>query len=121
MIECVIFDLDDTLFEEVEYCKSGFRQIASVLAKETNTVSTDELYDALWHQFTSGDSKTVFNAVLDLFNITYDNNFIRRLITIYRSHLPAITLPEDSKSVLDHLQIHTKMALLSDGFYLLSG
>ena len=116
MIECIIFDLDDTLFEEVEYCKSGFRKIAAVLAEKTNVASIQEFYDAFWYQFKSGNPKTIFNSVLDQFNIDYDGNYIRRLIEIYRSHLPTITLPDDSRKVLDHLHLHSKIALLSDGF-----
>ena len=116
MIECVIFDLDDTLFEEVEYCKSGFRQVATVLAKVITALSAEKIYDALWDQFRLGNSNAVFNVVLDQFDVTYDDNFIRRLIKIYRSHLPTIILPEDSKRVLDNLLIHKKLALLSDGY-----
>ena len=116
MIECVIFDLDDTLFEEIEYCKSGFRKIASVLAKEAKIATPEEIYCALWNEFTSGDSQKVFNVVLDQFNISYDRRFIYGLVEKYRCHLPKITLPADSREILDLLRYRTKMALLSDGF-----
>ena len=116
MIECVIFDLDDTLFEEIEYCKSGFREISARLAKQTNVAASDEIYEALWNEFKQGKSGTIFNAVLDQFNLNYDHKFIVNLVKIYRDHLPTIALPEDSRKILDHLRNHFKIALLSDGF-----
>ena len=32
MITTVVFDLDDTLYDEVEYCRSGFEAVAEFLA-----------------------------------------------------------------------------------------
>jgi FMN phosphatase YigB (HAD superfamily) len=31
MITTVIFDLDDTLYDEIDYCKSGFMAVAEFL------------------------------------------------------------------------------------------
>jgi FMN phosphatase YigB (HAD superfamily) len=32
MIKTVVFDLDDTLYDELDYCKSGFMAIAESVA-----------------------------------------------------------------------------------------
>jgi len=32
MITTVVFDLDDTLYDELDYCRSGFRAVAESVA-----------------------------------------------------------------------------------------
>ena len=33
---CVIFDLDDTLYKEIDYLKSAYREIASLVEQTTS-------------------------------------------------------------------------------------
>ena len=56
MITTVVFDLDDTLYDEIEYCKSGFAAVAEFLADwpEAPSAETRRIFDALWEQFTAG-------------------------------------------------------------------
>ncbi len=115
MITTVIFDLDDTLYDEIEYCKSGFRAVADFLANLLK-VPTQDIFNTLWKQFTAGNRSNTFNATLDEIRIEYDNNLIQELINVYRSHVPTITLPTDSQDVLRELSKKYALALLTDGF-----
>jgi len=40
MITTVVFDLDDTLYDEIEYCKSGFAVVAEFLANRSQARSS---------------------------------------------------------------------------------
>ncbi len=115
MITTVVFDLDDTLYDEIEYCRSGFTSVAEYLAGLLK-VSARHIIEALWKQFETGNRKKTFNKALDELGISYDDGLIQELIEVYRNHLPKINLPADSKDVLDQLSDKYTLALLTDGF-----
>jgi putative hydrolase of the HAD superfamily len=116
MITTVVFDLDDTLYDEIEYCKSGFRAVAEFLANLPDVPPAKRIFDSLWKQFTAGNRTKTFNAALDELNISYDDKRIRELVNAYRSHNPRIKLPQDSRDVLCNLRAKYTLALLTDGF-----
>jgi putative hydrolase of the HAD superfamily len=116
MIEAVAFDLDDTLYDEVDYCRSGFHAVAKFLAGCLPAQSTKTILDALWGQFSSSNRSTTFDAALDSLGIKHDENLIQTLVQVYRNHRPEISLPEDSKEILSQLSSGYKLGLLTDGF-----
>jgi putative hydrolase of the HAD superfamily len=126
MITTVIFDLDDTLYDEIEYCKSGFAAAAEFLANRSESTSADSTtvqadmkhiyYEVLWEQFNTGNRTRTFNTALDELDISYDDELILQLIEVYRRHKPKITLPPDSRDALHELSKKYTLALLTDGF-----
>ena len=116
MITTIAFDLDDTLYDEIEYCKSGFASVAEFLANLPETPTAKCIFDAFWKQFTTGNHTKTFNAALEELGIAYDDKFISELIKAYRNHIPKITLPQDCKDVLCQLSNKYTLALLTDGF-----
>jgi len=40
MITTVIFDLDDTLYDEIDYCRSGFASVAEFLAYRASSIES---------------------------------------------------------------------------------
>ena len=116
MITTIIFDLDDTLYDEIDYCKSGFTAVARFLANGPWRATCEQIFNILWEEFTAGNRKTTFNAALDKLGRPYDDDFISELITVFRNHRPKITLPVDSRDVLDLLSGKYILALITDGF-----
>jgi putative hydrolase of the HAD superfamily len=116
MITTVVFDLDDTLYDELDYCRSGFRAVAEFIADLPDAPSARHIFDRLWKQFTAGNRTKTFNAALDDLGINYDDQIIQKLIKTYRSHPPKISLPADSANVLRQLSKKYTLALLTDGF-----
>ena len=125
MVTTVVFDLDDTLYDEIEYCKSGFTAVAEFLANRsefasanptTVQVETGRITEALWEQFSTGNRTKTFNRALDKLDISYDDKLILELIEVYRQHKPTITLPPDSRDTLCELSKKYTLALLTDGF-----
>jgi putative hydrolase of the HAD superfamily len=116
MISTIIFDLDDTLYDEIDYCRSGFLAVSRYVAERFPGASAKPLYEAMVHQFETGNRKTVFNAALKSCRIAFDDDLVATLIEAYRNHHPAITLPPESKKTLDELGKRYKLAMLTDGF-----
>ncbi len=116
MVTTVIFDLDDTLYDEIEYCKSGFKAVSKFLAKRSANPSSECIFETLWKQFTSGNRTRTFNIALKELEITFDDDLISELIKAYRNHSPQIALPAESKDILESLCSKYTLALLTDGF-----
>ncbi len=116
MITTVVFDLDDTLYDEIDYCRSGFAAVAEFLASRPDTPDAERIFDCLWEQFTAGNRTKTFNAALDQLGISCDETLIGSAVKVYRDHVPKITLPAESRDILCQLQQKYTLALLTDGF-----
>ncbi len=116
MITTVVFDLDDTLYDELDYCQSGFRAVARFLAKVAPIPCSDDVFTSLWRHFTEGNRTQTFNAALDELGIAYDEALIAQLIEVYRTHRPCLELPAESRRTLDALRKTHTLAMLTDGY-----
>jgi len=116
MITVVVFDLDDTLYDEIEYCRSGFAAVSEFLANMHDAPPCECISAALWEQFSAGNHTRTFNAALDELAIGCDDKLVLELVKVYRNHVPKITLPEDSRGILVELSTKYTLGLLTDGF-----
>jgi putative hydrolase of the HAD superfamily len=113
-VKLVVFDIDDTLYPERLYCQSGFRAVSKYLA-ESKGVCAESFYESLCQAFDRAGGK-LFNLVLDKFNISYDEEFIEKIVAVYREHKPHIQLWPDAEEVLNYLKERYNLAIISDGF-----
>jgi putative hydrolase of the HAD superfamily len=104
----IVFDLDDTLYDEVDFVKSGFQEIANYLKDE-------KYYNFMCEVFESEGSGKVFNKLIEKFCLDVN---INKLIEIYRFHTPNIVLPNESLELLKFAK-EFKTALISDGHYIM--
>jgi len=104
----IVFDLDDTLYDEIDFVKSGFKEVAKYLA--------DEKYnDFMIDLFYKEGSGKIFDRLIKKFNLDVN---LQKLIEIYKFHYPNIFLPKESKELLDFSKSF-KTALISDGHYIM--
>lgn len=115
MIKTVLFDLDDTLYDEIDYCRSGFQAVSEYMSGVYG-VSGDQAFKIMWQEFNFGDRGRVFNAVFEGLGISADDEGIFKLVEVYRGHKPDILLPDDSEEVLRGLSENYKLGLVSDGY-----
>lgn len=116
MIQVALFDLDDTLYDELDYCRSGYRAAASHLNLLFPHLDTDVIANAFENAFLSGQRNRVFNAGLEAVGVEYDREFIGQLVTVYRGHFPSIEMDEDGWKVLEEARKCYRLGMLSDGF-----
>lgn len=117
MITTVVFDLDDTLYDEIDYCRSGFTAVADLLAEMPSSQPAEHIFNCIWQLFNDGERSRTFNAALEHLGIKYDDKLIGELIKVYRNHIPKIMLPDDSADILRQLKEgRYSLGLLTDGF-----
>lgn len=101
----IIFDLDDTLYSEKEYVRSGYRVIAEAYPQ------IDNMEKKLWRAFLK--KKQAIDVVLNAENmISEKDNCIR----LYRQHTPQIVLYSGVDGMLkDIMNQKKKLGLITDG------
>lgn len=79
-----IFDLDDTLYSEIDYLKSAFITIAGEIAPDIYK----SLYDEMLNSYLSGGD--TFKLLIEKYS--EKKLTIEKLLYLYRNHYPDITL-----------------------------
>ena len=102
-IEAVIFDLDDTLYPEIEYVKSGFKKIAE-------RFKMPELELELWQSFERGGK-----PIDDVFNAHEIINLKDEALHVYRFQKPTIRLFDGVEDMLKRLHKSYKIGIITDG------
>ena len=113
MIKVVLFDLDDTLFPESSYIKTGFKCVEQYIECKYNiTIKKGFLYEL----FEVNPSR-VYNRALEELSIVYCKSDITELIEVYRSHFPkGIELYEDANNILKVLdKMPIRLGIITDG------
>jgi putative hydrolase of the HAD superfamily len=117
----VAFDLDDTLFPERAFVRSGFRMVSEYLQREG--FASEPLIGRMEALFNAGARDHVFDTVLAEAGIAPTAALIRRLVEIYRSHClpegpvkPDIQLYPDAERALGRFRVRgLKLGLVTDG------
>ena len=103
----VCFDLDDTLYKEVDYLKSAYHEIADLVEKKS---SSQDVYDKMIAWWEAGEN--VFGNLISSchLDVTVDD-----LLEIYRKHQPQICLDEATQRILSQLLQTCQLGIISDG------
>ncbi|MBF0486570.1 MAG: HAD hydrolase-like protein [Nitrospirae bacterium] len=109
-----LFDLDDTLYREMDYVEGGFRAVAEFLGGRYGLKEETVLDKTMSILHTSGRGK-IFDKLIELLGIS-NEEIVRYLIYMYRTHKPAISVYEDVIPVFEHLRsVGVKTGLITDG------
>jgi putative hydrolase of the HAD superfamily len=109
---CVVFDLDDTLYLERDYVRSGFKQVGIYAERE---LGIPNFRERAWSLFLAGHRGNTFDKILQEQNIDWDRATVEHLISLYRSHSPDIHLLPDALLCLNALHEKVRLAIISDG------
>lgn len=111
-IKVIVFDLDDTLYSELDYVRSGLAHVAKNLSAKFKT-DREELYELLFNSLKLGRTE-IFNRVLFDLNLFTASN-LKSCIKLYREHSPLINLYQDTMPVLKALAKHYSLYIVTDG------
>ena len=115
MIKCIVFDMDDTLYDEIDYYRSGFMVVSQTVSGDFG-LESKAVFQSLWEVFNSGNHKNTFDTVLEKFSVSFNIEYIQKLVGIFRCHKPDIKLPSGSRIVLEDLRTRYKLGLITDGW-----
>lgn len=106
---CIVFDLDDTLYQERDYQLSGFRAVAEYCRLVYGRDLLRELL--LWDE--SGDPDVLKQICVEL---GVPASCKESFIWIYRNHFPEIALSDSTARILRRIQgLVASVAVLTDG------
>lgn len=106
----VCFDLDDTLYKEIDFLKSGYRKVAE-LAKKRYGIDARTAYDQMMVWYQRGE-----NAFANLNEKYGIENPVSDYLNVYRYHHPTLVLAQDVKEVLTALkEAGCELGIITDG------
>src|SRR5438045_223914 len=105
-----VFDLDDTLYPEIDYLKSAYKQIA----KELEVTTGKNIYDKMLKLYHS--KKNAFEWIIATYSPSNSNITKEYLLQLYRIHQPTISLSKETNNFFRTLnEKKIPAGLITDG------
>ena len=108
----IIFDMDDTLYDESEYIKSSLTAVSVYLSKKY-FLSKESVYNHLIQVLNTQGRGQVFDTVLKTYQ-RYSKKEVLNCLGVYRRNIPKIKLYEEAKLTLKQFSKYSKY-VVSDG------
>lgn len=114
MIHAILFDLDDTLYDEMQFVKGGFKAVSLYISKNNN-IEQKVVYQLLLDVLEEHGRGKTFDIVLKKLGL-YNKKFIPKLVEVYRTHKPNLFLYPGASNVLSTLRKQGyKLGIITDG------
>lgn len=114
MIRAILFDLDDTLYDEMQFVKGGFKAVSSCIS-ENNNIDQNAVYQLLLDVLEKYGRGHTFDIILKKLDL-YSEKLIAKLVEVYRTHKSSLSLYPEVRAVLSALRKQEyKIALITDG------
>jgi putative hydrolase of the HAD superfamily len=112
MIRAVIFDLDDTLYRELDFVASGYRAVAAFVSERCG-LPCAQIENFMMELLARAGRRAVMPAVVERFpGFSCD---IAELVDVYRGHTPAIRLYPGYAELLGELRRTCRLGIVTDG------
>jgi putative hydrolase of the HAD superfamily len=103
----IIFDLDDTLYNEIDFLKSAFKEIS----KNMLPVIKCDVYEEMLNLYYN--NRDVFDCIIAKYSLKINKSFF---IQMYRNHFPIINLMDYVIDFLKSLKANSIiLGIISDG------
>lgn len=113
-MKAILFDLDNTLYPEIDFVKSGFRKVAQYIASRYNFIA-ETIFRKMLDIMEQNGRGRIFDILLQELNV-FSLEKVQLLIYLYRSHIPNIKLYEYVLVTLEELKNRSiKIGILTDG------
>ena len=111
-VDAIVLDIDDTLYLERDYVRSGFEAVGRYARRE---LRIDDFAERAWAAFEAGARNTIFDDVLSECGARTDDVVITELVARYRTHTPTIELAHDALDGLERWHGAVALAAVTDG------
>lgn len=108
-----VFDLDDTLYLERDYVKSGLRAVDSWARL---TLGISGIFELAWDMFLAGIRGTTISRAFDTVGRQLTSDETSAAVNVYRNHNPNIHLCPDAYELLKQLSsCRDHVGIVTDG------
>lgn len=102
MIKTLIFDLDDTLYRELDFVYGSFSEVANFIIQcqpylVDKGISTNQLYQEMINILQREGRGKIFNQIIDKYELDIE---IKALVKVYRQAIPTLKLYNDANDIL---------------------
>jgi putative hydrolase of the HAD superfamily len=108
----VVFDIDDTLYLERDYVRSGFAAVGAWARTELGVADVGE---RAWAAFEAGVRGRIFDEALVACGVGANGSVMSQLVDVYRSHAPTIEPLPDVRAWLAGRPTDVACAVVTDG------
>ena len=108
----IVFDLDDTLYDEITYVRSSLFKVAVYLSEKYN-IDKDIIYVDLNDVLEKKGRGNVFDIILSNYGI-YSKIEVKKCLSVYRNNTPKIKLFDEAINCLKRFSDYRKY-LVTDG------
>lgn len=112
-MKVVIFDLDDTLYKEVDFLKSAFKEIVDYVLRCSNKpdLSATDLFEGMVNSYFS--KKDAFDYLIASVGVDLEK---ATLLSMYRNHIPQISLSDGAFELLTKIKNRGfQIGIITDG------
>lgn len=109
----IIFDLDETLYQEKNFVISGFFEVSDFLFEKL-CLNKKKTIHYLLETFNKYGRKKIFDKLLKEKNV-YNKSLLKKVISKYRAHKPNISLTAINHKFLKKLSNKYNLYLVTDG------
>jgi putative hydrolase of the HAD superfamily len=109
VITCTVFDLDDTLYPEVDYAVSGLTVVGRHLER---VHELEGVTQRLIENMRRGERKGILDRIVATLGVEHP---VEELVSLYREHAPTISLHEDALPAIEQARAQGPVCLLTDG------
>jgi len=103
----ILFDLDDTLYNEIDYLKSAFREISKNIFPVINCDIYKEMLNLYYN------NQDVYDCIIAKYSLKIDKFYF---IQMYRNHIPKINLIDNAIDFLKNLKTkNIILGIITDG------
>ncbi|UJF33198.1 HAD family hydrolase [Paenibacillus hexagrammi] len=108
----LVFDLDDTLYDESSYVRSGFQAVGNWLHQEYGIDPEQSLVYMMQVLSEKGRGQVFDNVLRQIGH--YSKKNVQQCLSVYRGHKPNLTLHEDAVRCLEAFKEYP-MYIVTDG------
>lgn len=115
-LKALVFDLDDTLYPEESYVRSGFQAVADWLDR-AGALKAETAFGSMWSAHAQGERGRIFDSLLASCPDVPEQVTVAILLKVYRSHAPSIALYPGMADFLDQAKAQfPHLGVISDGY-----
>ncbi|QZD95735.1 HAD family hydrolase [Qipengyuania gelatinilytica] len=107
----VVLDLDDTLYLERDFARSGYAAVGRSLS---HLLNSERFATVCYELLAIGHRGDIFDRALDYCGVAPEDRDMPELVRIYRTHDPDIALCDDVAGFLERFS-ERRIGLISDG------